>query len=461
MADARAIPLPKTTWRDQWQTYAPRLRYWLIPALVAMVVLAPLMRNGLPVTQLGLLPTNPGMADLMDKRLSVTLLPFNLLTLGYPATLAFFAVAIAGMAGVIASRLWQGHGWWVAALALTFPFLISAIYQRGTVELLTAWAYLLLFIFVALPPYPQGNRARWLLPTLLGINAVFLLVQVAYSGDSQPLAPYQLFLAAWAEPLNLREWVGAPSFQIGVVPLGLALLTVLAALPRRHERPAQVVLGLMGSAALLILLTLFSGPVPVWLILALTMLMVGIGALPLLDNRYAAPPVQIGIVAIALLTIYPYLQPAWFDDSLLNAPSENSLFGEEQLWLARTTITREGDAFTVAAAWQALEPIAQNYSVFVHFVNAEGAVVAQADALLMDGANVAASQWAEGYVAEQRYTATVSEPIQEIRLGVYDGATLQRLPIATLYRYSNSDGTPTGSWLQPNAQDYLSFTTLP
>jgi hypothetical protein len=248
--------------------------------------------------------------------------------------------------------------------------------------------------------------------------------------------------------------VGAPSFQIGVVPLGLGVLTVFAALPRRQERSARIALILVAIAALFTLLTLFPGPILLWLLVALMALMLAIGALPLLDTRYAALPVQIAILTISLLTSYPNLQPAWFDSETLEARHGDTLFGGEMLWLARVNVSRADETLTVETWWQALQPVPQDYSVFVHFVNDQENVVAQADALLVDKDNVPTTQWAEGYVVYQKYEATVTEPIQEIRVGVYDVATLERLPSLETRFWNDSN-------IEPTFRDYLSLTEIP
>jgi hypothetical protein len=423
-------------------------------AIVALVVIAPLMREGVPVTQRGLIPLNPALADALGEPISINL-PLRLWTLSYTQSLALTTISIAFLMGAVASWLWRGHGWWVASLTLTLPVLISTIYQRGDLNLLLTWGFFLFFIVLVL--YIVLDRkmgiSRFFFPTLVGIGAAISIVQLAFEYVAAPITPHQLLLDAWADPLKWREWVGAPSFQIGIVPLLLGLLTFVVAFPRRHELPARRVLVLLTIAFIATGFTLLPGPGLLWLVLALTALMLAIGALPVLDTRYAALPVQLGIVTIAVVTVYPYLQSSWFDP--LNGREEQTVFGEEMLWLARVNVERADDTVMVEAWWQTLKPMPQDYSVFVHFLNEQGTLVAQADALLVDAEDQPTTRWTEGYVVYRKYEAVVMEPIQEIRLGVYDVATLQRLPT-----YKVEQNNMSGS-LQPFYQDYLTLTNIP
>jgi hypothetical protein len=445
----RAIPL----W-ERWRIDAPRLRYWVMTAIVALVVIAPLMREGLPVTQRGLVPLTPALADALGEPVNINL-PLRLWTLSYTQSLALTTITIALLMGAVASWLWRGHGWWVASLTLTLPVLISTIYQRGNLSLLLTWGYFLFFIVLVL--YVVLDRKtgmfRFFFFALVGIRTFIAIIQLAFDYIAAPITPHQLLLDAWADPLKWREWVGAPSFQIGIVPLLLGVLTFVAALPHRHQPLARRALALLTIAFIATGFTLLPGPGLLWLVLAVTALMLAIGALPVLDTRYAALPVQLGIVTIAVVTVYPYLQSSWFDP--LNGREEQTVFGEEMLWLARVNVERVDDTVLVEAWWQTLKPMPQDYSVFVHFLNEQGTLVAQADALLVDAEEQPTTRWTEGYVVYRKYEAVVTEPIQEIRLGVYDVATLQRLPTYKVAR-NNTSGN-----LFPFYEDYLTLTDIP
>lgn len=425
------------TWRDRWHTYAPRLRYWLLTLAVLVVVAIPLWREGLPLTQLGFLPANPPVAPQANSGLSLA----GTTLLGWKGTLTAWAVVTMLFLGLVANRLWRAHGWWVAALGAATPLTVTLLYQRGTPILFWVWA--LLLVGVVLFALMRGMTARAQpvrLALLLGGVAVVLGLSLWLVEQQPSLDPYQLFLAAWADPADGLAWVGAPSYQVGVVPIVLGVLVVLAALPRRHEPTAQVALGLVGASGLFIALTLLPGPVMVWLIVAVMLLMLAAGALPVLDPRYATLPVQIGILAIAVLTIYPYLRPAWLPTVPTDGTSA-ALFGrpadQTQLWLVNADTRRNGDDYTVEVWWQSVNPRA-DYTAFVHFVDANGNVIAQADTLLTDGNNVTTSGWSRGYVVQQTYQATVTTPVTDIRFGLYDLATQQRL-------FSESIGAPADS----------------
>lgn len=94
---------------------------------------------------------------------------------------------------------------------------------------------------------------------------------------------------------------------------------------------------------------------------------------------------------------------------------------------------RPGDTAQVTVAWQALAPISQDYSVFVHLVSEDDLVVAQLDTMPGGGLRPT-SQWAVGETYSDVYPvtlpATAFTPDRgRWAVGLYDPASGQRLPM--------------------------------
>jgi len=93
---------------------------------------------------------------------------------------------------------------------------------------------------------------------------------------------------------------------------------------------------------------------------------------------------------------------------------------------------RPGETLRVTLFWQARQWIAQDYTVFVHLVDSQGQRWAQHDGPPQDGA-LPTSAWNPGELLRDEHLLTVDTqaPPGDYRLaiGLYDPATLQRLPV--------------------------------
>lgn len=92
-----------------------------------------------------------------------------------------------------------------------------------------------------------------------------------------------------------------------------------------------------------------------------------------------------------------------------------------------------GGTADVTVAWQALAPGPADYSVFIHLVDEEGLVVAQADTM-PGGGLLPTSEWTPGQTRAERYTvslpATAYTPNRgHWAVGLYDHRTGARLPV--------------------------------
>jgi hypothetical protein len=100
-----------------------------------------------------------------------------------------------------------------------------------------------------------------------------------------------------------------------------------------------------------------------------------------------------------------------------------------QLVLSGLEVRGSADgAATLVAYWQATDTMPEDYSFFVHWLNATGEVFAQSDAMPNQGLSPT-SIWRSGDVVRDRYAIPASpDTAQGVRLGVYHLGTLERLP---------------------------------
>ena len=92
-----------------------------------------------------------------------------------------------------------------------------------------------------------------------------------------------------------------------------------------------------------------------------------------------------------------------------------------------------GETADVTVVWQALAPMRDDYSVFVHLVNEEGITIAQADTMPGGGLRPT-SEWSAGETRAERYAVTIPAAAYtpdrgRWAVGLYDHKTGQRLPV--------------------------------
>ncbi|MFQ5422323.1 MAG: hypothetical protein ACE5EY_18400, partial [Anaerolineae bacterium] len=90
-----------------------------------------------------------------------------------------------------------------------------------------------------------------------------------------------------------------------------------------------------------------------------------------------------------------------------------------------------GQSIPLTLYWQAVQPDGNNYTVFVHLLDAEGALVTQADGMPQNG-RFPTSIWASGeQIADQHLLQLPEElapGVYQIVTGLYDGQNGRRLP---------------------------------
>jgi hypothetical protein len=196
-----------------------------------------------------------------------------------------------------------------------------------------------------------------------------------------------------------------------------------------------------------------------WQLLGLTGLCLAIlaGASLWLDRRLAERSLFGAVIVFVLLSSFSYLAPQYSQSS--PPPGPQAQLGDNQLvllahsfavstsgntaGLARGEIAlpvalsgppQENDVLRLNVVWQPLRPFSQNLKVFVHLVDSGGKVLAQYDGY-PQGGEYPTTAWIPGELVEDSYPllipADAPDGPYQVFLGLYDEATLARLPVAT------------------------------
>jgi hypothetical protein len=159
------------------------------------------------------------------------------------------------------------------------------------------------------------------------------------------------------------------------------------------------------------------------------------GALPLVLPDLRAPAYWAALVAITILSSYPYVTA---DFTQVEAPAHPvAVLGSNQLAVLETRLV-EGIAPHTAnlqVTWQPLQPLAADYNVFFQAIEGKGEnerVVAQIDVQPL-GNQRPATSWRPGEILTATYTldlgqATTDTPLRYY-FGYYDWRDGKRLPV--------------------------------
>lgn len=149
------------------------------------------------------------------------------------------------------------------------------------------------------------------------------------------------------------------------------------------------------------------------------------------------------LVPAALIAPWRWIAPAYQSPPLL--PVERSLPNPGDASFAGEVVLRgvqwkpdelhAGDLLELELFWQALRPLATDYSVFVHLFDENGIVQAQRDSYPAGG-SLPTSEWPANALVPDRHQlrlpAVLPAPTRlRIEVGLYDFATGRRLPIRT------------------------------
>jgi len=182
------------------------------------------------------------------------------------------------------------------------------------------------------------------------------------------------------------------------------------------------------------------------------LMMVGLGQL--VPRRYQvalAACVAVAMLALALYALIGILAPAYARPAALTAQQMDaiphrldvSFDGKARLlgYRVDTDTVRPGGQLAVTLYWRALEPMNENYAVFIHLVNSAGALSAQRDTFPGLG-NFPTSHWKPGDTFADTYRVDIGEATYApdetvLRVGLYRLGG-PRLPVFS------TDGQPMG-----------------
>lgn len=396
--------------------------------------------------------------------------------------LAVLALALLGWAGFLAGAR---AGVLAALLAILAPPLLGALYFTGDMAALWVAAALALAAWGLAIPVRWGWLAAaagslialaslpglglWAAVTLLvmalgrrrwtGVLAVLVgafLGLLLTTPWSRPLLPageglgvqvYQLVEPGWAwvtDAMGLASTGPALSFSLGLPLLGLLIVSMWALSGRRLSPVSPwlwpLALGLLLLVASLdivahhvaLIATTVAAP---WqlLLLALPLLAVtAASALRFLPELRQAP-LWAALLILPLLAAVPYLSPARV---VYDVPSTAvATFGEQQVMLLR--LEREGTPapgadVTVHAEWMALQPLAFDYSLFLHAEDAAGATHSQIDVQPLGGERPMTT-WKPGEIIADTYHLAIPSDAPaglHLTLGLYNWQTQERLRTA-------------------------------
>jgi len=102
-----------------------------------------------------------------------------------------------------------------------------------------------------------------------------------------------------------------------------------------------------------------------------------------------------------------------------------AVFGDS-IALVGYTLRREAEEWALELVWRAERPIERDFKVFVHLVDANGAILAQRDAFPMND-RYPHSLWLPDEIVVDTYHLPAISGGAELRIGLYDPQTAQRL----------------------------------
>jgi hypothetical protein len=335
----------------------------------------------------------------------------------------------------------------ILALLCVALFLTQVGLTLGLILLAVAW------LFVGQPGRASARKMGWpLLALAAGLVFGFLALAPTIAKNGFSLVPpvdfyqhfvypFQLFSAAWGYGASVEGWQDTMPLQLGLVPVGLTIVSVIliARSPISNiQSPISTRLRrtlLFWQLATLVLVAFTLWPTALlwritglsnllsypWQLLSLIGLTTSLlaGSIVVLDQRLTAFSLRAGLVALAVLASYSYLSPRFFDFSIDFTPLAEhphvydmepvglpvAILGDNQIALLDYRIEgplRHGATVRLNVLWQALKPLDDDYTVFVHVVDGEGAIWGQRDTEPQDG-EYPTIEWGLGEIIQDRY----------------------------------------------------------
>jgi len=135
-------------------------------------------------------------------------------------------------------------------------------------------------------------------------------------------------------------------------------------------------------------------------------------------------PAAVGGDAIPLANVW-VSSAAGVDER--DIPNQVNLGVGDQITLLGYELTG-GDPARLTLYWRAEAPVEASYTVFIHAMDADGAIIGQFDAPPLDGL-YPTDAWLPGQIILAERSLALPETVQALSIGLYDPASLTRLPV--------------------------------
>jgi 4-amino-4-deoxy-L-arabinose transferase-like glycosyltransferase len=148
---------------------------------------------------------------------------------------------------------------------------------------------------------------------------------------------------------------------------------------------------------------------------------------------------RVGGKTVSLGTVDIHGLPRVFDAPAVGQRVNDRL--GDALELYGYTMTASDSGLQIGLVWHALDTVSQDYTVFVHVVDALGNIVAQQDVMPQNG-EYPTTLWAAGeYVTDSHTFAKLPDGPLRLRVGLYLQADGTRLPV------TDAQGQPAGDYI--------------
>ncbi|HEX9117623.1 MAG TPA: hypothetical protein VGA61_16245 [Anaerolineae bacterium] len=138
-------------------------------------------------------------------------------------------------------------------------------------------------------------------------------------------------------------------------------------------------------------------------------------------------PLFAALIGLALLGVYADLNPP---STPVTVEQPVAIFGDNQVALLSAVVSPTvASKATLRVQWQALRPLDQDYTVFVHAEGPDGSIWGQQDTMPRNGKSLTSS-WRPGALIDDQYTVDLKPGApagMHLTLGLYQWQTGQRL----------------------------------
>jgi hypothetical protein len=340
-------------------------------------------------------------------------------------------LGLAFVAGSVGAYLWSrrrlGDGWpalVAASLYVLSPIWLPAVYARGAfVEAVLLG--LLPWVLWAADAAAMGRRSASLILTFL---AAACLWTQAWLGVASLVTVLVYLLVLRQTGRTPRK--GFSSAALGLLTgLALGALGLVPAIAGRGLGVSRLPEGWQWLLLLAPWVSLLAG----WIASRL-------GAMLGEQGEGEKAALFAALIGLVLLGVSADIQPVAYAGSIPSAPL--AIYGENEIALlsVKTEGTPGPDGrVAVDVEWQALRPLARDYTVFFHVIGGNDRRYGQQDTMPQAG-KLPTSQWQPGEVIRDRYEAVVSpdalvDSDYRYWLGWYLAETGQRLPVGQDDKY--------------------------